>query len=73
MHAANWMQAAVLTGLNGLWGTTSTWWASARAAIFLAWVIPPHIHTSGRTYCTAPRVSSISNSQRIAFWGLVRM
>ena len=54
--------AAVLTGLRGLCGTTPTWCASAKAAIFLQCVRPPAMQTSGRTYWTAPRLSSISNS-----------
>ena len=53
----------MLTGLSGLCGTTPTWWASASAAIFLPCVIPPAMQTSGRTYWTAFRARSISNSQ----------
>ena len=48
MEAQSWRQAAVDTGPKGLWGITSTSWASAKAQIFLLVVMPPTAQTSGR-------------------------
>ena len=48
-------QVAIETGLPALWGASSTWYASAMAAIFTVSRIPPQASGSGWMMSTARR------------------